>query len=67
MEDSDGSDEDDDEDDFESSLPNDTLAAIYSLASQFPSICYHDRIPFVALKHHLYAIVKDATMVYIYF
>jgi len=59
----DNDDDDDDDDDFEAAMPSDTLAAIYSIANQFPSIFYHNRIPPITLRHHIYAIVKDTTTV----
>ncbi|XP_069762089.1 inactive serine/threonine-protein kinase 19-like [Narcine bancroftii] len=44
-------------------VPNDTKSALIFLASLFPRKLFDDSLPPIVLKHQLYSIVKDKTMV----
>ncbi|XP_041364570.1 serine/threonine-protein kinase 19-like [Gigantopelta aegis] len=45
------------------SMPNDTLAALLYMKKLFPMEKFDDRIPPIVLKHQLYSIVKNRTIV----
>ena len=53
--------EDADDDDF-GEVPDDTLAAVLLLRSQFPKLKQKD-VPRVALRSQIYSVVKDRTIV----
>lgn len=48
---------------YSNDVPNDTQAAVKYLASLFPRKLFNDVLPTIVLKHQLYSIVKDKTIV----
>ena len=44
-------------------VPNDTLAALLYMKNLFPMEKFDDRIPPIVMKHQLYSIVKNRTIV----
>ena len=44
-------------------IPNDTEAAIHFLTSLFPLDVFEQRLPPIIMKHQIYSLVEDKTVV----